>query len=375
MTHASDQRIFRPDRNPQATSNQQPKAQQTRSAATHVCRSAELTPRPRAASNQQPATESAANPERSDAIGFAAMLTKPRALRPGAHIAVLAPAGPSKLENILEGAKAIERRGFRVTLADNIAHTHRGYLAGTDAERAAEVNRFFRSPDYDAFFFARGGYGAMRILPSLDYAALASNPRPVVGFSDITALHQALATQADLGAFHGPMLNLDFRNGLDPRHEEWLWSMLAGQAPMTYEFPAEHVVSEGETEGVLFGGCLALTAALAGTPYDFWIDDGIWFWEDVDEPVYRIDRMLTHLRLSGRMRGIRGVIIGGLKDCGDEPQMLDFLREFFGPLGIPVVRNLPFGHHGNNLLMPIGTKARLSTAEMRLTISEPTVAF
>jgi muramoyltetrapeptide carboxypeptidase len=303
------------------------------------------------------------------------MLIKPRALPPNGHIAILAASGPSELENIIEGARAIERRGFRVTLADNIDHRHRGYLAGTDDERTAEVNRFFRSPEYDAFFFARGGYGAMRILDRLDYPALAKNPRPVVGFSDVTALHQALATQAGLASFHGPMVNLDFRNGLASHQEEWLWSMLGGEAPMTHELTREQVICDGEAEGILFGGCLALTAALVGTPYDFWIDDGIWFWEDVDEPIYRLDRMLTHLRLSGRMRGIQGVVIGGLKDCGDEPDMLAFLHEFFGPLQVPVVRNLPFGHHGNNLLMPIGTKARLSTAEMRLTISEPAVAF
>ena len=301
------------------------------------------------------------------------MLTKPRALPPNAHIAILAASGPSELGNILEGARAIERRGHRVTLADNIARRHRGYLAGTDDERAAEVNRFFRSPEYDAFFFARGGYGAMRILDRIDFAALAANPRPAVGFSDITALHQAMATQVNLAGFHGPMLNLDFRNGLSPANEEWFWAMLAGQAPLTRTFSAEEVLCPGEAEGVLFGGCLALTTSLTGTPYDFWIDDGIWFWEDVDEPVYRIDRMLTHLRLSGRMRHIRGVVIGQLKACGEEPDMLVFLREFFGPLGIPVVRNLPFGHHGNNLLMPIGTKVRLSTPDMHLTVCEPAV--
>ncbi|MFP5248112.1 MAG: LD-carboxypeptidase, partial [Thermoanaerobaculia bacterium] len=108
--------------------------------------------------------------------------------------------------------------------------------------------------------------------------------------------------------------------------------------------------------------------------YDFWIDGGIWFWEDVDEPVYRIDRMLTHLRLSGRMRSVRGVVIGSLKDCGDEAEMLAFLREFFGAFDIPVVRHFPFGHHGNNLMMPIGRTVRLSTAAQTFTLTEPAVS-
>lgn len=302
------------------------------------------------------------------------MLLKPRALPRNAHIAVLAASGPSVLENIHEGARALEARGHRVTLASNIDHKHRGYLAGTDDERAEELNRFFRAPEYDAFFFARGGYGAMRILDRIDYAAMAANPRPVVGFSDVTALHQAMATQAGLAGLHGPMLNLDFRNGLPAGREEWLWSILAGDAPLTCPFPGTDIVCDGEAEGILFGGCLALTTALVGTPYDFWVDGGIWFWEDVDEPVYRLDRMLTHLRLSGRMHRIRGVIIGSLKDCGGEDETAPFLREFFDPFGIPVVRNLPFGHHGNNLLMPIGTRVRLSTSDRSMTVLEPAVA-
>ncbi|MGZ5477805.1 MAG: LD-carboxypeptidase, partial [Thermoanaerobaculia bacterium] len=126
------------------------------------------------------------------------------------------------------------------------------------------------------------------------------------------------------------------------------------------------VVVDGAAEGPLFGGCLSLTTALTATPYDFWIDDGIWFWEDVDEPLYRVDRMLTHLRLSGRLQRIRGVIVGKLKGCGSEAEIDALLRGFFG--AIPVVRDFPFGHHGDNLLMPIGAHARLDTREQSLTI-------
>jgi muramoyltetrapeptide carboxypeptidase len=301
------------------------------------------------------------------------MLIPPRALPSRAHIAILAPAGPSDRGNIEEGARAIERAGHRVTIAANIDHRHRGYLAGTDDERVEELNRAFRSPEFNAFFFARGGYGAMRILDRVDYDAFAADPRPLVGFSDITALHQALAVRSGVATFHGPMVNLDFRNGLSGDIEAWLWSMLRGEAPLTRTFPQQDVLYDGEAEGVLFGGCLALTTSLAGTPFDYWIDDGIWFWEDVDEPVYRLDRMLTHLRLSGRMQRLQGVVIGALKDCGNEAELQAFLLEFFGPFNIPVVRNLPFGHHGNNLLMPIGRTVRLSTVDRTLTLIEPAV--
>jgi muramoyltetrapeptide carboxypeptidase len=116
-----------------------------------------------------------------------------------------------------------------------------------------------------------------------------------------------------------------------------------------------------------------LTTALTGTPYDFWIDDGIWFFEDIDEPLYRIDRMLTHLRLSGRLKKIRGVLIGKLKGCGGEAEMHTLLLEFFGSHRIPVVRDLPFGHHGDNLVMPIGAPVRLSTGDRTFTVTQAAV--
>ena len=301
------------------------------------------------------------------------MLRRPRPLHRNAHVAVLAASGPSGMDRINVAVRHLREYGLRVTLAENIGVRHRGYLAGTDEQRADELNRLFRDPTVDGFLFARGGYGAMRILDLLDYDALRANPRPLIGFSDVTALHQAIAIRSEVATFHGPMVNLDFHNRLSPEVEQWFWRMLGGDAPMTYEFGQSQVLFPGEAEGRLFGGCLSLTAALAGTPYDFWIEEGIWFWEDVDEPVYRIDRMLTHLRLSGRMQKIRGVVIGKLNGCGSDAEMQALLREFFGSAGIPVVREFPFGHHGDNLLMPIGAPVRLSTSGLTLTITSPTV--
>ena len=301
------------------------------------------------------------------------MLTLPRPLPQNGHVIILAASSPSELPRIEEGARNLERRGLRVTLAPNIDHHHRGYLAGSDDERAAILNDAFRSDDYDAFFFARGGYGAMRILDRLDYDAVRRNPRPIVGFSDITALHQAVALHAGVATIHGPMVNLDFHDGLSPEIDRWFWSLLSGEAPLQHRFGREQVVYEGESEGLLFGGCLSLTNCLIGTPYDYWVDDGIWFWEDVDEKLYSIDRMLTHLRLSGRMQRIRGVVIGKLKGCGSEQEMRALLSETFSAAGIPVVIGLPFGHYGDNLAMPIGVPVRLSTQDCTLTIAQPAV--
>jgi muramoyltetrapeptide carboxypeptidase len=278
------------------------------------------------------------------------------------------------MPRIEEAAAKLEAQGLRVTLAANIAATgEHDYLAGTDDVRAETFNQFLRSDDYDAYFFARGGYGAMRVLDRLDYEAIAANPRPIIGFSDLTALHQAIAIRSNLISFHGPMVNLDFFNGLSPEVDRWFWSLLGGDAPAIHRFREEQVVCAGDAEGILFGGCLSLMTSLTGTPYDYWIDDGIWFWEDVDEPVYRLDRMLTHLRLSGRFRRIRGVIVGKLKGCGDAAEIDVLLREFFGSCDIPVVRDLPFGHFGDNLLMPVGARVHLNTSDASFSVTEAVV--
>jgi len=300
------------------------------------------------------------------------MLKRPKPLAPGDHVAVLAISSPSEMPRIEEAVEHMEAIGLKVTLAPNIGRVH-AYLAGSDDERLQTFNQFLRSDAYDGFMFARGGYGAMRILDRIDYDAIARNPRPIIGFSDITALHQAIAIKCNLGSFHGPMVNLDFFHTLSPDIERWFWSILGGDAPLTHRFERSQVVVEGSGEGPLFGGCLSLTTALTATPYDFWIDDGIWFWEDIDEPLYRIDRMLTHLRLSGRFDRIRGVVVGKLKGCGSEGELDDLLRGFFGPLSIPVVRDIPFGHYGDNLVMPIGPQARLDTAEQTMTIATSAV--
>jgi muramoyltetrapeptide carboxypeptidase len=299
-------------------------------------------------------------------------LLRPRSINRKSHVAVLAASSPSEMPRIEEAARHVEEMGLRVTLADNLGHHHRGYLAGSDAERLEQFNRYMNSPEFDGFLFARGGYGAMRLLDGIDYEAIRRNPRPIIGFSDVTALHQAIAVKSNVATFHGPMVNLDFYNRLSREIENWFWSVLAGDTP-SWRFTPNDVICEGEAEGTLFGGCLSLTTSLSGTPYDYWVDGGIWFWEDVEEPVYRIDRMLTHLRLSGRIRSIRGVIIGKLKGCGGEEEMSALLHEFFERDGIPVVRNLPFGHFGDNLLMPIGTPVRLNTADNSFAITAPAV--
>jgi len=302
-------------------------------------------------------------------------LSRPRPLRPGARVAVLAVSSPSEPERIEPAADRLRQRGLDVWLAPNLYERTAGYLAGPDSERVAIINEALRSDDFDAFFFARGGYGAMRILDRIDYDALRRNPRPLIGYSDVTGVHQAMAVRAGVGGFHGPMLNTDFFEGLSPAIHDWFWSLLDGRAPAELAIADDQIMHEGRASGTLFGGCLSLTHSLMGTPFDFWIDDGIWFWEDVGEATYRIDRMLTHLRLSGRLQNIRGVMIGKLKQCGEtgSGDLKSLLEEFFASAGIPVLYNLPFGHFGDNLLLPIGARIEIDTRQHRLLLPDPVV--
>lgn len=303
-------------------------------------------------------------------------LIRPRPVREGAHLAVLSISGPAEEPRIRLAADKLRERGFRLTLVDGaFAAGTREYLAGSDAERASRLNLSLADPSYEAFLFTRGGYGAMRILDAIDYELVRRNPRPIIGYSDLTALHQAVAVRAGVTTFHGPMLNTDFHDGLSPQIEAWMWRLLAGESPSTFSFARSNVLAAGTAEGILFGGCLALTTALLGSPYDYWVGDGIWFWEDVGEPLYKIDRMLTHLRLSGRFQRLRGMIVGQLRDCGeDRPGELDsLLLEFVGDLGIPLVRGLPFGHFGNNLMLPIGQPIALDTNACTLKLPDPVV--
>lgn len=290
----------------------------------------------------------------------------PKPLPRNGHIAVAAISSPGTAVRFDHGLDRLVDIGYRVTAAPNLTERSASYLAGDDERRAALLNALLRDDSWDALVFARGGYGAMRILDLIDWDALAHNPRPLIGFSDLTALMHAAWIRLGLSTFHGPMVHLDFADGLSSDRLSWFQRALAGESGLTWNFePQVQVESKGICEGRLFGGCLSLIVSMLGTEWDGWIDDGILFWEEVGEPAYRIDRMLTQLDLTGRLRGIRGVLIGELKDCGGpiDGELELRISEIFGDRGIPVVKNLPFGHQGNNLLLPYGQIVRVDTSQ------------
>lgn len=255
-----------------------------------------------------------------------------------------------------------------------------GYLSGTDDARLADFQAALASTDNDAIWCLRGGYGTMRIIDRIDWGPLHDRPRPLIGFSDNTVLHLALRRRG-LISFHGPHPAAE---ELPEFSSSLLRRILSYPEPLgTLPFPesggrAETLVG-GVAEGPLVGGNLVLLAATIGTPWEVQAAGCILFFEEVGEASYRLDRLLTQLRLSSALRGVRGVAIGALSECPDEgsaetPPLSEMLMDRLGDLGIPVARGFPFGHQPENWTLPVGVRARLDATEGTLRLLESATA-
>ncbi|HZM68781.1 MAG TPA: LD-carboxypeptidase [Candidatus Cryosericum sp.] len=293
----------------------------------------------------------------------------PPPLRPGDRVAVVAPGGPPRRAALLRGIAWLEQRQFVV---DRGAHVldRRGYLAGDDAGRADDLNRAFADPGLKAVWFARGGYGSQRILPRIDFSQLRSHPKALIGYSDVTVLQAAAWRFAGLSTLHGPMVaELADSSAYDATS---LARALSG-APVEFALPRRTVLRAGRGEGPIVGGCLSLLVGLIGTPFDLETRGAILFWEDVNEEPYRIDRMLAHLRLAGRLHGLQGMVIGRLPGCrarrreNDIP-LADILKSHLQGTDYPVVVDFPAGHARRKVTLPLGRAARLDTFARRLAI-------
>lgn len=297
---------------------------------------------------------------------------KAPALQPGDTVAIVAPSSPVNVSQVRTYAKSLEELGYHVVIPQNIERAD-GYLAGTDKQRADELNAMIRDPQVRAIFPARGGYGLTRILDQLDYEALRRDPKIIAGYSDITALHLAVARHCRLITFHSPVPMKDLWKGDAPEvsYSNALFrrSVFECKYPSDvegYEIrapqyrPAETLVS-GTAQGRLVGGNLTLIASTMGTPYAVDMRDSILFLEDVDEAPYRIDRMLSQLRLSRDLEKVRGVILGDFShnDGNTQSDMCRVLREYFGNASVPVVWNFPLGHISDNATLPVGALVEL----------------
>jgi len=295
-----------------------------------------------------------------------ARLCKPRALRPGATLGIAAPGGPVERDTLLAGVALLEGRGFRTRMRDDL-FARRGYLAGDDARRAGELTELVADPTVDAIVCARGGYGCDRILPRLDAAAFRAARKPLVGYSDVTALLLWQRRQAGLVGFHGPMLERG--SDVDPGVLDALIGALAGEpAPVLRGTPR----AGGVATGRLVGGSLTLVAASIGTSWEIDTRGAILLLEDRGERPYRIDRMLQQLRGAGKLAPLAGVGLGDFSSCLDE-RYPDFtaeqlVAEEIAPLRIPLVSGLPFGHAKLNYPWPMGCRAKLDAdlGELRM---------
>jgi muramoyltetrapeptide carboxypeptidase len=298
---------------------------------------------------------------------------RPPRLSPGATLGVAAVSGPVDPGRLSAGVRALEALGYRIVLAPNI-QARRDFLAGSDSERAAGYRELLANPSVDAIFFARGGYGASRILRFLDPREIRERPRIHLGGSDVTALFGFLGVQAGLVTMYGPMVAVSLAQG----GMDWE-SVLRGETPATHRFDGGDVLSGGTGSGPLRGGCLSLLASMAGTPEAVSGDGAVLFWEDVAEPLYRLDRMLTQLERSGTFDRLQAMIIGsistGATGGGDSPEAVSaWLRERFAGAPFPVVRGFPAGHLEKTRTLPLGVTVRLDASAGTLAFDGPGVA-
>jgi len=297
----------------------------------------------------------------------------PPPLAPGDRIGISAPGGPVRRDAFESGMAYLESRGFALVRGAHVVG-RRAYLAGTDRERLEDLNRLIADPTIKAIWFARGGYGSARIVEDVDFDALRRSPKGLIGYSDVTVLQSAALAKARLASWHGPLVSeLGEPATFD---ETTLWQALSGDVTsIVHPLPRASVVREGAGAGPLVGGCLSLLSSLVGTPFEAPVDGAILFWEEVNEPWFRIDRMLGHLRLSGRLAGLRGMIVGRLVGCGaGEPDgdlaLREILERHLAGTRYPVVVDFPAGHCAGKTTLPMGRVVLLDTATGRLSFED-----
>jgi len=293
-------------------------------------------------------------------------------LKEGDRIGIVAPAGPVLQEEIQPGLDFLESLGFEPVCSPHL-YEQKGYLAGEDKARVKDLHAVFRDRKIKAVLCARGGYGSHRILQKLDYGLFSRNPKIFVGYSDITALLCALFKKSGLITIHGPVLR-DLLKG-DGRNATLLLKLMSSNELTTVNFPSGTAVKKGRAQGVLLGGNLSLIGHLIGTPFLPSFKGKLLFMEEKGEPLYRIDRMLTHLLLSGELEKCAGLMVGTFEECGDPASVIDLVRERCSRLNMPILTGLPVGHGEHNVPLPIGARAVLDTETMSLDIKEPCVSM
>lgn len=286
----------------------------------------------------------------------------PTPLAPGARVGLIAPSGPLRdAADLEQGIQNVRTFGWEPVVGQHVLERD-GYLAGGDEHRLADLNRLAADDSIDAIWCLRGGYGTTRLLDAIDYDAFTRHPRAIIGYSDITALHSAIGQRSNVVTFHGPTARAD----LTPLTRDSFADVMA-KTHDTDDLACGgmQTLVGGRATGRLAGGNLALVSALVGTPYAWNLDGAILVLEDVSEHVYRIDRMLTQLRLSGALDHVAGIAFGGFTDIPDDAANAErplerLLREVAEHVGVPCVMNFPIGHVPDHVTLPLGAIAELN---------------
>ncbi|MDX1973258.1 MAG: LD-carboxypeptidase [Candidatus Sumerlaeia bacterium] len=310
-------------------------------------------------------------------------------MNPGDTIAFVAPARSQSTDRIEGGAAGLKTKGYEILYQPNLETQYRGFLNAPDEERARLINVAFANPEVDAVFPVAGGYTSARILDFLDYDLIRKNPKPVIGYSDITALHLGLYAKAGIVSFHSPFPTYFYVGEGDKSFAiDHFWAVLESPEsayPMTLPLRPASVPVEtfvpGKARGKLVGGNLSLIHALHGTPYGI-PENGkghLLFLEEIGEEPYRVDRMLWQLQHAGILDNVEGVIIGRFHKCEtDDPTRSHTLRQVFEDhfknRPYPVVLDFPVGHVTDNLSLPIGVMAELDADKGTVTLLESPVA-
>ncbi len=295
-------------------------------------------------------------------------LRRPPPLRPGDRIAVVAPASAADPKSLAAGARRLASLGYDVRLVP--ARPTAAGFGGSDPARASALLRAVADDRVRAIVFARGGYGAARILPLVERALRRERPKILVGYSDTTALLAFASGQLGWATFHGPMISSEFPS--IRRGDLRAFARALGGETIA-PFTLTRTYRRGVAEGTLVGGCLSILVSLLGTPYFPKLDGRLLFLEDVNEQPYQLDRMLTHLRLAGVLARVRGIVFAVMQDCGEPRAMHAVLAERTADLGVPVAYGLPSGHGRGKRTLPFGVRARLDAGRRRLEILETPV--
>ena len=302
---------------------------------------------------------------------------RPKALRAGAMLGVVSPAGAANPEKVAAGVAALEKVGYRTRVFPHALDSGPLNYAGSAEDRLQDLHAAFADAEVDGIICTRGGWGSAELLPLLDARLIAANPKIFCGYSDLTSLHIWLRNEIGLATFYGPMVAADFckPDGVDLRS----WNAaLRGDSPVSFDqTDGLRVLKTGVAEGELDGGCLAIYAESAGTPYAAKARGGVLFLEDVGTRAYQWDRMLLHLRYARWLEGVQGIVFGDMAQCGDsaaiEGAILHALRGFAGPIAI----GLRSAHvEAGNLTIPMGVRVQLdltNAGNPRMHFLEPAV--